>query len=166
MSLCSGMVFVRARRESAGWARVAFLVVALLVAASSVWSCLSRSCTSAGCQSGISARVVGALQGASLARLCLDGNCVEATWPLSEPDCTAGSEPPLALSVCLDEDGAFVRLTLEPGVKPDNGAHLEFVVQDASGGALLLETEEVMFTDSYPNGRECPGHCRYANFRY
>jgi hypothetical protein len=136
---------------------------AACVVATTPLGCLTKSCTEAGCTSGISARVSGTPVGASLVRACLDAGCVEVPWPTR---CEAQSEPPLGLSVCSQDDGVMVRLDLGASVEIANGASFQLSIEDADGVLLLQQMESVTFSHSYPNGKDCPGHCRYANFRY
>ena len=48
----------------------------------------------------------------------------------------------------------------------EDGVKFEIVMADAAGQTLLHESETVEFHESYPNGKRCPGHCRYVNYRY
>ena len=68
--------------------------------------------------------------------------------------------------MCLQDDGSMITLALAEGVPVEEGAPFELLVETPEGEALLHETESVEFSDSYPNGKGCPGHCKYANFRY
>ena len=70
------------------------------------------------------------------------------------------------MSVCLQDDGAMITLAFAEGVRLSDGVEFELLVESPEGEALLHETESVRFSDSYPNGKHCSGHCQYANYRY
>lgn len=129
-------------------------------------ACLQRTCTEAGCTSGISVKVVGQLSGGpALVRACLEGTCAVAPWPGRGPACEQ-VESDWRLSVCLDDDGAFITLAFAKDTGVSDGVRFELLVEDVEGQVLLHESESVKFSDSYPNGKRCPGHCKYANYRY
>jgi len=128
--------------------------------------CLQRTCTDAGCTSGISIKVVGQFQGSpAVVRACLNGQCVVVPWPGRTSSCEE-VEADWRLSVCLQDDGSFITLAFAKDEGVSDGAKFELFVEDTAGEALLHESESVRFSDSYPNGKRCPGHCKYANYRY
>lgn len=137
----------------------------LLAGALGAIGCSQHACTEAGCTSGISVKVVGQPTGATLVRACLDGECAVVPWPARGSWCEEVEED-WRLSVCLQDDGAFVTLAFAGDASARDGMKFEIVVEDAEGEALLDESESVSFSDSYPNGKRCPGHCKYANYRY
>lgn len=129
-------------------------------------SCLQRACREAGCTSGISAKIVGEFaESPASVRACLAEACAVVPWPARGSSCEE-VEAEWRLSVCLQDDGSMTTLTFAEGVRVKDGAPFELLVETAEGEALLRETESVRFSDSYPNGKRCPGRCQYANFRY
>lgn len=142
------------------------VVLALLGGALAAIGCTERACTDAGCTSGISVKVVGLFPGgAALVRACLDGACAEVPWPVRGSSCET-VDVDWRVSVCLQDDGSFITLAFEEDAGAHDGTKFELVIEDAEGEALLHESESVRFSDSYPNGKRCPGHCKYANYRY
>lgn len=138
----------------------------VLGAAFSLAGCLQRTCTEAGCTSGISVKIVGQFaESPKAARACLDQACAVVPWPARGSSCEE-VEGDWRLSVCLQDDGAMITLAFPEGVRVSDGALFELLVESPEGETLLHETESVRFRDSYPNGKRCPGHCRYANYRY
>jgi len=99
------------------------------------------------------------------ARACLDRVCAVVPWPMRGSACEE-VERDWRLSVCLQDDGAMITLAFAEGARVSDGVEFELLVETAEGEALLHETESVRFSDSYPNGKHCPGHCQYANYRY
>lgn len=138
----------------------------VLAGALNASSCLHRTCTEAGCTSGISVKVVGQPAGdPAFVRACLEGTCAVAPWPARGASCEA-VQADWQLSVCLQDDGTFITLAFAHGASASDGVQFELFIEDPEGAALLHESERVAFSDSYPNGKRCPGHCKYANFRY
>ncbi len=136
-----------------------------------VWTpaCLREACTDAGCTSGISVKVVGIFPVApARARACLDELCAEVPWPAGASSCEAveAVEADWRLSVCLQDDGSLIQAVFAEDTRVGDGMKFELIVEDGDGEALLHESERVTFSDSYPNGKRCPGNCKYANYRY
>jgi hypothetical protein len=128
--------------------------------------CLQRACREAGCTSGISAKIVGEFaESPASVRACLGQACAVVPWPARGASCEE-VEAAWRLSVCLQDDGSMITLSFAEGDRVNDGAPFELLVETAEGEALLHETESVRFSDSYPNGKRCPGRCQYANFRY
>jgi hypothetical protein len=129
-------------------------------------ACVQEACTEAGCTSGISVKVVGVFPVApSRARACLDDVCAEVSWPAGGSSCEA-VEADWRFSVCLQDDGSLLQAVFAEDARVSDGMRFELLIEDAEGEALLHESESVRFSDSYPNGKGCPGHCKYANYRY
>jgi len=142
------------------------VVGAVLITAASAPSCLQEACTEAPCTSGISVKVVGVFPDPPAhARVCLADACAEVQWPAGSSSCEA-VEAEFRLSVCLQDDGSLIQAVFAEDARVSDGLRFELVIEDASGKALLHESESVRFSDSYPNGKRCPGHCKYANYRY
>lgn len=145
-----------------GTKRACALSVALAVA---LTGCVRQVCSDASCDSGISAKVNGELPGADKrVTSCLDGDCLAVDWPLGSL-CSSTQSETLELSVCLRDDGTIIRLLLAPQVAT-NGAVFEISVVDGDGSEVFHAGETVRYSNAYPNGEDCPGRCRYANFRY
>jgi hypothetical protein len=125
--------------------------------------CVQRACSDAGCSSGISAKIVGQPGVPASVSVCFDGSCAVAPWPTSRCEVV---ETDFSLSVCLQDDGSMIKLEFPADARVEDGMKFEIVMEDAAGETLLHESETVEFSDSYPNGKPCPGHCRYANYRY
>ena len=143
-----------------------WLVVLLtLGVAISATGCL-QPCTEAGCTSGISVKVVGQPAGGpALVRACVGEMCAEVPWPTGASPCEE-VRADWRLSVCVQDDGSMTRLAFPDDANTRDGLKFEFIIEDADGVALVDKSESVRFSDSYPNGKECPGHCKYANYRY
>lgn len=142
------------------------LACLLLGGALAVTGCSQSPCTDAACTSGISVKVVGLLPTSpALVRTCLDQSCTVVPWPMGSSSCEE-VDARWHLSVCLQDDGSFITLAFGDEARARDGMKFELVFEDAEGEALLHESETVTFSDSYPNGKRCPGHCKYANFRY
>ena len=138
----------------------------MFAAALGMTSCLQRACTDAGCTSGISVKIVGVLPvEPALARMCLDDVCTDVPWPVGGSACET-VESKWRSSLCLQDDGSFIQLIFRDDASARDGVKFELIVSDSEGNALLHEDENVRFSDSYPNGKRCPGHCKYANYRY
>lgn len=110
-------------------------------------------------------KVVGQLEAPASVSVCLDGSCVVAPWPSGGSGCEE-VKADWRLSVCLQDDGSMTTLAFPGESQVEDGVKFEIVMADAAGQTLLHESEIVEFSDSYPNGKRCPGHCRYANYRY
>ena len=141
-------------------------LVALLTLGVAISTTGCLHCTEAGCTSGISVKVVGQPAGApALVRTCLDGECAEVPWPMGSSPCEE-VKADWRLSVCLQDDGSMTTLAFAEDGNARDGVKFEFIIEDDAGVALVDKSESVTFSDSYPNGKQCPGHCKYANFRY
>ncbi|HEU5075356.1 MAG TPA: hypothetical protein VFU02_14295 [Polyangiaceae bacterium] len=150
------------------WVRRFGLATALvaLSGALGVTGCLQQTCSEAGCTSGLSVKVVGQPAGdPARVRACLDGTCAVVPWPARGASCEA-VQADWQQSVCLQDDGTFITLAFASDASVRDGMKFELFIEDPAGEALLHESEKVAFSDSYPNGKRCPGHCKYANYRY
>lgn len=157
-SACAG----RRRANHRPWLVTLAPVLALALVSS---HCVRRSCANASCDSGISVKVNGDLPGTDKqVTACLDGNCLEVAWPLGSP-CASADGQGLYLSVCVQDGGAMIRLQLG-SKEPANGTPFELSIVDGDGAEVFHASETVRYTEAYPNGEDCPGRCRYANFRY
>jgi len=148
------------RRHPSGFAIALAVTGALGVA-----GCVQRACAEAGCTSGISVKVVGQPGAPASVSVCLDGTCAVAPWPSGGSWCEE-VKTDWRLSVCLQDDGSMITLELPADAQVKDGVKFEIVMEDAAGQTLLHESETVEFHESYPNGKRCPGHCRYVNYRY
>lgn len=157
---------LHARRGTRAGVRCAVAVALGLGTLVSINGCLQQACTDAGCTSGISVKVVGTFAVVpARARVCVDDACVTAPWPTGASGCEAVAAE-WRLSVCLQDDGSLIQVVFPDDARVADRADFELVVEDDEGGALLHESERVRFSHSYPNGKRCPGRCKYANYRY
>jgi len=141
------------------------IALTLVGALFGVPGCVQRACPEAGCASGISAKVSGQPGMPASVRVCLDGTCAVVPWPSGNPRCEE-VETDWRVSVCLQDDGSITNLEFPADARVKDGVEFELVMEDAAGQTLLHESETVVFSDSYPKGKRCPGQCQYANYRY
>jgi hypothetical protein len=115
------------------------------------------SCTAMGCFNGVAFHVrrgVLPVEGPPAARTitaCLDGACSTLRLANSVRRCGGGDLQCLGDGILLDkhaEDGAVHQV--------------RFTVTDAAGRVLAHVEREVRFTESFPNGRDCPPPCWQA----
>ena len=126
------------------------------------------TCTEHGCSSAISVKLIGEPPGMDKrVSACLAYACAEVSWPYTSGGCESAEDPRLNLTVCAREgDGIMINLVFGPELDARDSAPFELAIEDGSGIVVFQKSELVRFSHSYPNGADCPGHCRYANYRY
>ena len=120
-------------------------------------ACLAQECTEIGCHSGATV-AVRSISSADIRtiRACLGGDCVDLAWTRSA-GCTSTNGESLNLSACAAEDDSLNSMVLDRDVHDGD----VLGVQIEGENAVLLDDERTLqYQDTYPNGKDCPGHCR------
>jgi hypothetical protein len=143
-----------------GWQRrllAAGLLVPVMVLGGCAPRTSERACTAMGCVNGVVfhlRRGVLPVEGPRAARTisaCLDGNC--STLRANPVQRCHGGD-----LHCLGD-----RIMLDKHAEDDAVHEVRLKVTDAAGRVLAHVEQQVRFTVSYPNGRDCPPPCWQAS---
>jgi len=135
-------------------------LVGACLAAGLVQGCWAKSCEEVGCNSGATV-TISSLETDDIRKIhaCLDGDCSELSWTVAAVCTSTNGESPDLSACSLDGDVVELRV-IESDVR--DGDVLSVRVEGES--VVLLEEERTLeYKDSYPNGKDCPGHCRVAS---
>jgi len=144
------------------------LLLLAFAATTSACSLGPHGCTEAACTSSITANVSDdALFGeAQLLRACFNGTCVEMDWAMRPNECETKVQVPLTLTNCFyPAEGVNIRLEPRDDFKLADGDTYELTIEGRDGD-ILDESRQVAYEDVYPNGEDCPGHCRSAEIEF
>lgn len=137
------------------------LLVGGCLAAGLVQGCWGQSCTEIGCNSGATV-TISSLETDDIRSIhaCLDGDCSELSWTAAAVCTSTNGESSPNLNACLLEGDVLELSVIDNDVR--DGDVLSVRIEGES--AVLLEEERTLqYKDSYPNGKDCPGHCRVAS---
>lgn len=123
-------------------------------------ACTAEQCTEIGCQSGVTVTISSiSTDDIRTIRACLDDGCTELLWTAAN-GCTNTNGASPNLSACLIDDDSLELWVLDSDGQDGDVLSVQVTGED---GVLLDEESALEYKDSYPNGRDCPGHCRVAS---